>query len=37
LLNTTGAAVGCKNRSGAPLDDLGDASLPHGLVPAMLA
>jgi hypothetical protein len=37
FLNTIGAAVGCKNQSGAPLDDFGDASLPRGLVEAMLA
>jgi hypothetical protein len=37
FLNTIGAAVGCKNESGAPLDDFGDASLPGGLVDAMLA
>ena len=37
FLSTIGAAVGCKNASGAPLDDFGDASLPHGHVDAMLA
>jgi hypothetical protein len=37
FLNTIGAAVGCKNESGAPLDDFGDASLPKGLVDAILA
>jgi hypothetical protein len=37
LLSTIGAAVGCKNESGAPLDDFGDPSLPRGLVDAMLA
>jgi hypothetical protein len=37
FLNTIGAAVGCKNESGGPLDDFGDASLPPGLVDAMLA
>jgi Protein of unknown function (DUF1552) len=37
FLSTIGAAVGCKNASGAPLDDFGDASLPKGLVDAMLA
>lgn len=37
FLNTIGAAVGCKNESGAPLDDFGDPSLPRGLVDAMLA
>jgi len=37
FLNTIGAAVGCKNEDGAPLDDFGDPSLPHGLVDAMLA
>jgi hypothetical protein len=37
FLNTIGAAVGCKNESGGPLDDFGDPSLPGGLVTAMLA
>ncbi len=37
FLSTIGAAVGCKNESGAPLDDFGDASLPRGQVDAMLA
>ena len=37
FLNTIGSAVGCKNKSGAPLDDFGDVSLPRGLVDAMLA
>jgi hypothetical protein len=37
FLNTIGAAVGCKNESGAPLDNFGDPSLPHGLANAMLA
>ena len=36
FLSTIGAAVGCKNASGAPLDDFGDASLPRGHVDAML-
>jgi hypothetical protein len=37
FLNTIGAAVGCKNESGGPLDNFGDSSLPTGLVDAMLA
>lgn len=36
FLSTIGAAVGCKNAQGAPLDDFGDASLPKGQVDAML-
>jgi hypothetical protein len=35
FLNTIGAAVGCKNAVGAPLDDFGDAGLEKGLIPAM--
>ncbi|MDB4987103.1 MAG: uncharacterized protein JWN04_2281 [Myxococcaceae bacterium] len=35
FLNTIGAAVGCKNAAGGPLDDFGDASLPKGLIPQM--
>jgi hypothetical protein len=37
FLSTIGAAVGCKNDQGAPLDNFGDSSLPTGLVDAMLA
>ncbi len=34
LLNTIGAAVGCKNAAGTgPLDDFGDSSLPKGNIP----
>jgi hypothetical protein len=36
FLNTIGAAVGCKNAAGAPLDDFGDPSLEKGLIPQML-
>ncbi|WP_437683594.1 DUF1552 domain-containing protein [Sorangium sp. So ce131] len=32
LLSTIGAAVGCKNTSGGPLDDFGDPSLEGGLL-----
>ncbi len=32
VLNTIGAAVGCTNGSGAPLDDFGDASLAGGRI-----
>ncbi|WP_437337227.1 DUF1552 domain-containing protein [Sorangium sp. So ce394] len=37
LLNTIGAAVGCKNGQGGPLDDFGDESLEGGLVDSILA
>lgn len=37
FLNTIGAAVGCTNASGAPLDDFGDPALQGGLVTGMLA
>jgi hypothetical protein len=37
FLNTIGAAVGCKNAAGGALDDFGDASLPKGNIPQMLA
>jgi hypothetical protein len=37
FLRTIGAAVGCKNEAGEPLDNFGDSSLPTGLVDAMLA
>jgi len=32
LLNTIGAAVGCKNEAGQPLDDFGDPRLEKGLL-----
>lgn len=35
FLNTIGAAVGCKNGAGAPLDDFGDPGLEKGLIAAM--
>jgi hypothetical protein len=37
LLSTIGAAVGCRNESGAPLDNFGDPSLEPGLIDQMLA
>lgn len=37
LLNTIGAAMGCKNESGGPLDNFGDSSLEPGLISQMLA
>jgi hypothetical protein len=37
FLSTIGAAVGCKNAQGGPLDNFGDPSLPTGLVDAILA
>ncbi len=37
IFNTIGAAVGCKNGAGEPLDDFGDASLAKGRIPQMLA
>ncbi|HSN99781.1 MAG TPA: DUF1552 domain-containing protein [Candidatus Nanopelagicales bacterium] len=37
ILNTIGAAVGCRNESGGPLDNFGDASLTPGLISDMLA
>ncbi|KYF72354.1 hypothetical protein BE15_41125 [Sorangium cellulosum] len=36
LLNTIGAAIGCTNGQGGPLDDFGDESLEGGLVDAIL-
>ncbi len=36
LLNTLGAAVGCTNALGRPLDDFGDPSLEKGFVESML-
>jgi hypothetical protein len=35
FLSTIGAAVGCKNAAGAPLDDFGDAGLAKGQIPQM--
>jgi hypothetical protein len=35
FLNTIGAAVGCKNAAGGPLDDFGDSSLAKGVIPQM--
>ncbi|WP_437330814.1 DUF1552 domain-containing protein [Sorangium sp. So ce381] len=37
LLNTIGAAVGCTNGQGGPLDDFGDESLEGGLVDTIIA
>jgi hypothetical protein len=37
VLSTIGAAVGCKNASGQPLDDFGDPSLPKGVLSEILA
>lgn len=37
ILNVVGAAVGCVNGSGQPLDDFGDSSLAKGFVPGILA
>jgi hypothetical protein len=37
FLNTIGAAVGCKNAQGGPLDDFGDPSLEKGLLSAIMA
>jgi hypothetical protein len=36
LLNALGAAVGCKNATGAPLDDFGDPELPRGQLAGLL-
>lgn len=36
FLSTIGAAVGCKNAAGGPLDDFGDASLEKGRIAQML-
>ncbi len=35
MMNTLGAAVGCKNGAGDVLDDFGDSSLKKGLIAAM--
>jgi hypothetical protein len=37
ILNTIGAAVGCTNGSGAPLDDFGDDGLAGGRIDALVA
>jgi hypothetical protein len=37
ILNTIGAAVGCKNAAGAPLDDFGDPTLEKGRIDALVA
>ncbi|MGK3983894.1 DUF1552 domain-containing protein [Sorangium sp. So ce136] len=37
LLNTIGAAVGCTNGQGGPLDNFGDSSLEGGLIDELLA
>ncbi len=37
ILNTIGAAVGCTNGSGGPLDDFGDPDLEKGLIDALVA
>ncbi|MEZ4302277.1 MAG: DUF1552 domain-containing protein [Polyangiaceae bacterium] len=37
ILSTIGAAVGCKNDGGAPLDDFGDPELSKGVVSQILA
>lgn len=36
LLSTIGAACGCKNAQGGPLDDFGDPELPTGVLPQLL-
>lgn len=36
LLNTIGAAVGCRNAQDQPLDDFGDPELPRGFIDGML-
>jgi hypothetical protein len=37
ILSTIGAAMGCKNGNGGPLDDFGDPSLTPGLIPELIA
>lgn len=37
ILNTIGAAVGCTNASGGPLDDFGDPDLEKGFIDAIVA
>ena len=37
LLSTIGAACGCKNAQGGPLDDFGDPDLPKGVLSELLA
>ena len=36
ILNTIGAAVGCKNAAGDPLDDFGDPTLEKGMIDAIV-
>ncbi len=35
VLNTIGAAMGCTNGRGDPLDDFGDPALPKGFIDAL--
>ncbi len=37
ILNTIGAAVGCKNAAGGPLDDFGDPTLEKGMIDAIVS
>ena len=37
ILNTIGAAVGCKNSAGEPFDDFGDPTLEKGMIDAIFA
>jgi len=37
LLGTIGAALGCKNDAGGPLDDFGDPELPKGMLSEIIA
>ena len=37
LLGTIGAALGCKNAAGGPLDDFGDPELPKGMLTEIIA
>ncbi len=37
ILNTIGAAVGCKNAAGNPLDDFGDPTLEKGMIDAIVS
>ncbi|MBL9028588.1 MAG: DUF1552 domain-containing protein [Myxococcales bacterium] len=37
VLSTIGAAVGCKNGGGDPLDDFGDSSLPTGRIDSIVS
>ena len=36
ILNTIGAAVGCTNEAGGPLDDFGDPALEKGRLDALV-